>query len=100
MNKDEYVIINRTAIQKRIKQLKQLREIEPDNYEQSYLNGKIKVAEELLSQSTPLIPIVEKAYNEAFDNGITTSFSDEYATMKQILKDDREDYIKQLTLKI
>lgn len=58
--KDEYIIINKTTIQKRIERLKQSREVEPDNYEQSYLNGKIKVAEEILSQSTPLIPEIEK----------------------------------------
>ena len=54
--KDEFIVINKTVIQKRIERLKQSREVEPDNSQQSYLNGKIKVAEEILSQSTPLIP--------------------------------------------
>lgn len=62
--KDEFIIINKTVIQKRIERLKQSREVEPDNYQQSYLNGKIKVAEEILSQSTPLIPEIEKAFDE------------------------------------
>jgi hypothetical protein len=54
--KDEYIIINKTAIQKRIEELKFQREREPDNNTQSFLNGKIKQLKQILSQSTPLIP--------------------------------------------
>ena len=53
---DEYVIINKTEFEKIYKSLKQQREVEPDNYTQSYLDGKIKQLNEVLSQSTPLIP--------------------------------------------
>ena len=93
MNKDEYIIINKTAIQKRIEQLKQLREVEPDNYEQSYLNGKIKVAEEILSQSTPLIPILQKTWNTAYIDAMSI---DEEAYKPLFF----EDYILNLKLDI
>lgn len=59
---DEYIILNKTTIQKRIEELKYKREVEPDNYTQSYLDGKIKQLEQILSQSTSLIPEIEKAF--------------------------------------
>lgn len=57
----EYIIVNKTALQKRIEELEFQREREPDNYTQSYLDGKIKQLNEVLLKSTPLIPEIEKA---------------------------------------
>ena len=65
--KDEYIIINKTAIQKRIKELKFQREREPDNYTQSYLDGKLNILKEILSKSTPLIPEIENAIKEGIE---------------------------------
>lgn len=59
---DKYIIINKTKLKQRFKELKHQREIEPDNYTQCYLNGKIAICEAVLSQSTPLIPEIDKAY--------------------------------------
>ena len=53
--KDEYIIINKTTIQKRIEELEGYR----DEPEVTHL----KIYKEILSQSTPLIPEIEKAYN-------------------------------------
>ena len=53
--KDEYVIINKTAIQKRIEEL-----------EGDYDNGTLTELKRLLSQSTPLIPELQKTWNTAF----------------------------------
>lgn len=91
--KDEYIIINKTTIQKRIERLKQSREIEPDNHQQSYLNGKIKVAEEILSQSVPLIPELQKTWNTAYIDAM--SIDEE--TYKPLFF---EDYIANLKLDI
>jgi len=51
----EYIIIDKTAIQKRIEDLEEL------NTEPAI--GGIMVLKQILSQSTPLIPEIEKAYN-------------------------------------
>jgi hypothetical protein len=56
--KDEYVIINKTAIQKRIEELEKttlVREKDIVEYE---------VLKYWLNQSTPLIPEIEKAFDE------------------------------------
>ena len=93
--KDEYIIINKTAIQKRIKELKFQREREPDNYTQSYLDGKLNILKEILSKSTTLIPEIEKA----FDAGFKTK--QQGILMKRIeYTQQKQDYISNLKLDI
>jgi len=58
--KNEFIIINKTTLEEKLNSLKEQREREPDNYEKSYLNDMIKQLEFMLSQSTPLIPEIEK----------------------------------------
>ena len=64
--KDEYIIINKLVLEKRIKELeKQANEYafnanRTDDYYR-YIS-MIKVLKEILSQSTPLIPEIEKAF--------------------------------------
>jgi hypothetical protein len=53
--KDEYIIINSTALQKRIEEL-----------EGDYDNGTLTELKRLLSQSTPLIPELQKTWNAAY----------------------------------
>jgi hypothetical protein len=72
---DEYIIINKTKFEQSLKQLRQQREVEPDNHTQSYLNGKITICEAVLSQSTPLIPEIDKAYDAGIlDKKLSLSF--------------------------
>jgi hypothetical protein len=62
MNKDEYIIINKTAIQKRIEEL----EIQfKGKVGYNMALGEIESLKQILSQSTPLIPEIEKACKEA-----------------------------------
>lgn len=100
MNKDEYVISNRIKIEERIGELEKVEQQQVGNLNAYIARGEIRGLKQVLSNSIELIPEIEKAYNEAFDNGITASFSDSVADMKLILKDDREDYINQLKLDI
>lgn len=66
--KNEYIIINKTTIQKRIEDLRQV-----CNKELGYASDKIYFElEHLLSQSTPLIPVLEQAYFEGECYGIGT----------------------------
>lgn len=109
MNKEEFIIINKKTIQKRIERLKQSREVEPDNHQQSYLNGKIKVAEEILSQSTPLIPVLEDCYESGVDSlqdnliqklGLKYQTNEVSSTTINSTRGDLKDYIANLKLNI
>ena len=82
---NEYIIINKTAIQKRIEELEEAREASNDPRDWSYISGKKAGFEIILSQSTPLIPEIEKAWLD----GNTSS-----------TKDYKEDYIENLKLDI
>ena len=88
---NEYIIINKTAIQKRIEELENKRGSEEcsDPRDYSYLCGKIHQIEQVLLFSTPLIPEIEKAYFEGECYGIGT----DACTTKQ-------DYISNLKLDI
>ena len=82
--KNEYIIINKTAIQKRIEDLRQV-----CNKELGYASDKIYFElEHLLSQSTPLIPEIEKAFDVGF------------STPDFCYKDDKQEYISNLKLDI
>jgi hypothetical protein len=90
---NEYIIISKTAIQKRIAELENKRDeyaFNPSRTDDCYrYNSIIKVLKEILSQSTPLIPEIEKAYFEGECYGIGT----DACTTKQ-------DYITNLKLDI
>lgn len=57
----EYIIINKTAIQKRIEELEKLLKNESNPFINTYYNAELNALKQILSQSTPLIPEVEKA---------------------------------------
>lgn len=57
--KDEYIIINRTTLEKRIEELEKI-----DNKE-IWEHMEFDTLKHVLSQSTPLIPEIEKAFNES-----------------------------------
>ncbi len=62
MNKDNYIIVNKTLIQKRIEKLEVWSK---HNKKVGEFDGEGNTADdlrEILSQSTPLIPEIEKAY--------------------------------------
>jgi hypothetical protein len=68
---DEYIIISKTAIQKRIKGLEKRRDeyaFNPNRTDDYYrYNSMLKVINEIISQSTPLIPEIEKAYTAGME---------------------------------
>ena len=82
----EYIIVNKTALQKRLEELEFQREREPDNYTQSYLDGKIKQLNEVILKSTPLIPEIEKAFNV----GVNSQFEVQEKNLTN--KEDIRDY--------
>ena len=108
--KDEYIIINKTAIQKRIEELKQMKEVSNHSIDCSYISGKQAGFEIILSQSTPLIPEIEKAMNvarEIQDDSAHDTFTaedisgcTEVCTYGWRYKTTNEDYISNLKLDI
>lgn len=78
---NEYVIIDKTVIQKKIEELKQQRELAGKNlskdtvYIHNQISTEIRIYEQLLSQSIPLIPEIEKAYEAGkLDEELSLSF--------------------------
>ena len=89
----EYIIINKTAIQQRIDQIQKSFKVSKDNEDEIRAGIEHFELEQLkwvLSQSTPLIPEIEKS----IDYGIRKSFSSKKHN------EVRQDYILNLKLDI
>ncbi len=88
--KDEYIIINKTAIQKEKEELKKLIN-KHVGYGEQEIYDKI---DELCSQSTPLIPVVKKAFDAggAYTLGSHKEFTQTHP--------NKQDYITNLKLDV
>lgn len=85
--KEEYIVINKTNLLKRIEELEK---VKPDDEKQDfYIKSKIYTLEQVLIDSIPLIPIIE----ESFDAG-------ENLGRINCIGSSKEDHINQLKLKI
>jgi len=94
---DEYIIINKTAVHKRIEELEKQRNSEhKKGHDKSALRYENTILElkQILSQSTPLIPQIEKAY----DAGLKSDM--EYFIELPKHKNLRQNYITNLKLDI
>ena len=95
--KNEYIIINHTAILKRIEEMEKQRDeysFNPNRTEDYYRYiSMIKLLKEILSQSTPLIPVLQKTWNTAY----VDAMSIDEETYKPLFF---EDYISNLKLDI
>lgn len=91
--KNEYIIINKLVLEKKIERLEKQKDeyiFNPNRFDDQYrYNSIIKVLREVISQSIPLIPEIEKAYFEGECYGIGT---DACIT--------KQDYISDLKLNI
>lgn len=88
-----YVIIEATAIQKRIEELEIL-EKQESMHASLLVREEIETLKKVLSQSTPLVPEIKKAYTKAFSEGIVFGMHTEYKYKTT------EDYIANLKLDI
>jgi len=84
----KYVIIDAEAIQKRIEELEKEYNQEPEEHMKDWFLGQIEALKQILSQSTPLIPEIEKAFDLGF------------STPESCYKEDKQDYISNLKLDI
>lgn len=87
---NEYIIINKVTIQKRIEELEvySIHNMEVGDYDSE--GATASELKEILSQSIPLIPEIEKAYTEGMLFG----------TSKLLNRKTKEDYISNLKLDI
>lgn len=94
---EEYIIINKTAIQKKIEELEN--KIESDDYSGRTCDiflSQIEILKQILSQSTPLIPEIKKAHNVGSNYGCYLQ-GGSYDPNDDI---DSEDYISNLKLNL
>ena len=90
--KEEYIVISKTAIQKRIEELKKPIAHHDGIYVSERQIAEYESLEEILSQSTPLIPEIEKAFDKGRIKGVYAKVGFEFI--------DRKDYITNLKLDI
>jgi len=98
---EEYIIINKTSIQKIREELNKGSAHWDGIYISDYQQGQIDLIDEIiLSQSTPLIPEIEKAFGAGFNRGCAFIEADESSEeiSPKILK--QEDYISNLKFDI
>ena len=99
---NQYVIINRTKIEKRIKELEhKMSKINRliDRPSAMYIKGVVTELKNILVKSTPLVPEIDKA----FDAGIEFITDDSDFPMGDAKKKDflsKEEYISNLKLDI
>lgn len=93
---NEYIIVNKTALENRIKELiyEKYQSISREHIIR--LSTQIIVLEQIMSQSTPLIPEIEKAHNVGTNYGCYLQ-GGSYDHNDNI---DGEDYISNLKLDI
>lgn len=75
--KDEYIIINKIKVLSKIEEIhNERKKLNTGNLPCQEARGQLQVAlnilGEILSQSTPLIPEIEKAFNAGFDADLLT----------------------------
>jgi hypothetical protein len=92
MDNKEYIIINKTAIQKRIEEL----EWSLSNISESYIpkhEAQIYALKQILSQSTPLIPEIKKAFDagNSYCIGSHELFEQTYPNKKEYISNLKLD---------
>jgi hypothetical protein len=96
---NEYIIINKTAIQKRIEELESKIIPNPNFDSEIDSHNLLFIAKQnelnkILSKSTPLIPEIEKAFKNGFTEGTCFGATTIYKY------ENTEDYISNLKLDI
>jgi len=93
---NEYIIVNKTTLDKRLEELRFLSKIGEETNPELVKAAEYRINEiELMSsQSIPLIPEIEKSFDEGFYLGVEET-NDEHE-----MEDAKQDYISNLKLDI
>lgn len=108
--KEEFIILNKTAIQKRIEELERLyKSCEKPSIQGTLHNKLIVELKQILSQSTPLIPVLEDCYESGVDSlqdnliqklGLRYQTNEVSSTTINSTRGDLKEYILNLKLDI
>lgn len=93
---NNYIIINADAIQKRIEELEKVEEQQVGNLNGYISIGGIRELKQVVSQSTPLIPEIGKAFNA----GSSWGFADGSDISEFVNHPNMQEYIENLKLDI
>lgn len=95
--KDKYIIINKLTLEKRIEELETKKLQNPYSaYHTQPLQVEINTLKQILSQSTPLIPEIEKA----IEYGMLEGSGAELSEITDEVTEHQQDYISNLKLDI
>lgn len=96
---NEYIIIDKDALLKRIEELEDLRKYSSSD-NNDYYKGQIMALNNILSQSTPLIPEIERAIEYGLSSFEDFDADSNYDAASRIqgLKEIQQDYISNLKL--
>lgn len=100
---NEYIIINKTAIQQIDELIKEANMgIAIPSVNSQMAESLIRFKEQLLSQSTPLIPEIKNAFDAGAEWGYDTALTDERGWGETSSKtfENKQDYISNLKLDV
>lgn len=109
---NEYIIVNKTSLEKKIEEweleLQECFKASIGEYNSDYVSNlqqAISITKELISISTPLIPEIEKAFDASFHKGYVVGQKDAEShplalSIADHIHKDRKDYITNLKLDI
>lgn len=102
---NEYIVINKTELLKRIEKLDVLSQHNERVGEYDCEGAIISELKQILSQSTPLIPEIEKAFDGGFHKGYNVGQRDAEShplalTIASHIHNDRQNHISNLKLDI
>lgn len=105
--KDEHIIVNKTAILKKIEELeKQKKNLEVDDFDNfNLIHAEINGLKFCLGQSIPFISEIKKAFNTGFHKGYGVGQGDAKnhplaLTIANHIHEERQNYISNLKLDI
>ena len=101
---NEYIIVDKTVLENRIQELEKDLEDEPNPFLNTSYQSELDVLKKILSQSTPLIPVIEQAVEFGKDIRREKSFiNNNYGSPFVDYEDSTEEtnnYISNLKLDI
>lgn len=97
---DEYIVINKTSLLKRIEELENIEQVLiKSDMAHSITRGKIDELISLLNQSIPLIPEIEKAFEEGRMRTVLC-YEEFDGFVKPIVDGNKQEYISNLKLDV
>lgn len=95
---DKYVIINKTTIQKRTEELEKEYDSTKNGWRRLVLLNEKRIYKQILAQSVPLIPEIEKSWEHGYTRGYNLACCE--GINSECLTPNKQDCISNLKLVI